>query len=275
VTVIVSVKINDGVIMAADSASIFDNGQTYLTADKIVNLVKGLPIGVMVTGSGGIGSESITTLFKDLRKRLDGSTKVKHAWALDPEAYTISAVADRVREFLFSEKVDALGLEAWMRLRICGYSAGRPLPEIWEVLLQGRQCEAPTMVQPEDQVGPRWDGEYDALDRLFLGFGTQFGAALTTIMNVQPDQLDGTKNQFLGQLSESVVLAAMPVQDAIDLARYMVETTIGFVRFSIRKQPKTVGGAVEIAAITKHEGFRWVQRRHFYPASLNPPPATP
>jgi hypothetical protein len=62
VTVIVSVKINDGIIMASDSASTFATGQTYLTADKIVNLVKGLPIGVMVSGNGGIGSESIATL---------------------------------------------------------------------------------------------------------------------------------------------------------------------------------------------------------------------
>jgi hypothetical protein len=72
-------------------------------------------------------------------------------------------------------------------------------------------------------------------------------------------------------LYENVVISAMPVQDAIDLARFLVETTIGFVRFSLTMQPKAVGGSVEIAAITKHEGFQWVQRRHFYPASLNPP----
>jgi hypothetical protein len=35
VTVIVSVKINDGIIMASDSASTFATGQTYLTADKL------------------------------------------------------------------------------------------------------------------------------------------------------------------------------------------------------------------------------------------------
>jgi hypothetical protein len=76
--------------------------------------------------------------------------------------------------------------------------------------------------------------------------------------------------KFTEHLREQMVLPAMPVQDAIDLARFMVETTIGYVRFGVMRQPKTVGGPVEIAAITKHEGFRWVQRRHFYPESLNP-----
>src|SRR5205085_11747816 len=98
-TVIVSVKINDGIIMASDSASSFANGQIYLAADKLLNLVKGLPIGIMVTGAGGIGSESIATLLKDLRQRLDGSTM--HDWSLARENYTISEVAGRVREFLY------------------------------------------------------------------------------------------------------------------------------------------------------------------------------
>jgi hypothetical protein len=34
----------------------------YRHADKIVNLRQGLSIGVMVTGAGGIGKESIDTL---------------------------------------------------------------------------------------------------------------------------------------------------------------------------------------------------------------------
>jgi len=37
--------------------------------------------------------------------------------------------------------------------------------------------------------------------------------------------------------------------------RLLVETTIGFVKFSVAR-PKTVGGSIAIAAITKHEGFQ-------------------
>jgi len=48
----------------------------------------------------------------------------------------------------------------------------------------------------------------------------------------------------------------------------MVETTKGFIRFAVGLH-KTVGGQTEIAAITKHEGFKWVQRKHFYPPDLN------
>jgi hypothetical protein len=65
-------------------------------------------------------------------------------------------------------------------------------------------------------------------------------------------------------------LDAMPVQDAIDLARWLVHVTMGYQRFNVLQQPKTVGGSIELAAITKHEGFRWIERRHFYSPHLNP-----
>ena len=54
-TIIVSVKINDGIVMAADSAGTMDSGHVYVHANKITNLCEGLPIAAMSTGSGGIG----------------------------------------------------------------------------------------------------------------------------------------------------------------------------------------------------------------------------
>ena len=124
-TVIVSVKINDGIVMASDSASTFTNTQVYDHAEKIVNLVKGLPIGAMATGDGGIGSESLTTLLKDLGKRLADK---QDSMYLDPSSYTMADVAGRVHQFLFAEKSMPSGGTANILLRVCGYSAGRPLP---------------------------------------------------------------------------------------------------------------------------------------------------
>jgi len=60
-TGLVSVKINDGVVMAADSASSFASGMIYNHAQEIVNLRRGLPIGAMMTGAGGIGNDGSRT----------------------------------------------------------------------------------------------------------------------------------------------------------------------------------------------------------------------
>lgn len=51
----------------------------------------------------------------------------------------------------------------------------------------------------------------------------------------------------------------MTIPDAIDYARFLVQTTSDYHRFA-DKVP-TVGGPTEIALITKWIGFRWVERK--------------
>lgn len=258
-TVLVSVKINDGVVMAADSASSFASGMIYNNSRKIVNVREGLPIGAMVTGAGGIGNESLDTLLKDLRRRLSGEEAAYADWALDPARYTMQSVASRLRQFLFEEKSIAHGAATWTKVRLCGYSSGRPLAEVWEVSLMGETCPAPTCIQNEHEFGLRWDGEYEALDRLVFGLGTRFNE-FAVKHGLSGQQAAELREKLVPDLYELLFIEAMPIQDAIDLARYLVETTIGFIRYSVSR-PKTVGGPIEIAAISKHEGFQWIQGR--------------
>jgi hypothetical protein len=268
-SIIVSVKINDGIVLAADSATSFAIGQIYEHANKIVNLVKGLPIGVMTCGAGGIGNASTATLLKDLRQRLAGEDEAHSDWKLNPAKYTMEFVNSRVQEF-FNEKVKEADFTSFLLLRICGYSSGRPLPEVWQVaFLDQEERLDPCCIQPEDNFGARWNGENEALDRMILGMGTIPEAGVKAL-GMTVEQAAEAHNMLLPHIYENLILPAAPVQDAIDLARFMVETTKGFIRFSITR-PKTVGGPIEIAAITKHEGFKWVQRKHFFSSEFNKP----
>ena len=61
---------------------------------------------------------------------------------------------------------------------------------------------------------------------------------------------------------------AMPTTDAVDLARFLAETTKQFVR--LQRGCNAVGGSIDIATITMHENFEWVDRKHFYSRALNP-----
>lgn len=253
--------------MAADSATTFAIGQIYEHANKIVNLVKGLPLGVMTCGAGGIGNASIATLLKDLRRRLSGNDKDHLEAKLDAANYTMELVAKKVHEF-FAEKAAESSAPPFLLLRICGYSTGRHQPEVWQVCFNNSKLEAPTCVQDEGNFGPRWNGENEALDRLILGVGS-VSAEGAKALNLTTEQFDEARSKVMQQTYETLILPAAPIQDAIDLARFMVEVTGSFIRFSIRRI-KTVGGRTEIAVITKHEGFKWVQRKHFFSQELNP-----
>jgi hypothetical protein len=74
-------------------------------------------------------------------------------------------------------------------------------------------------------------------------------------------------------MSVDLVQPAMPFQDAIDLAEFMVDLTIRYSRFDTGAP--TVGGPIEIAAISKHEGFKWIKRKYYYDQALNIPHPAP
>lgn len=73
---------------------------------------------------------------------------------------------------------------------------------------------------------------------------------------------------LLSALQAPLIAPPMPIQDAIDLAEFLVDLTIKFSRFM--PGASTVGGPIDIAAITKHEGFRWIKRKHYYSVAVNP-----
>jgi hypothetical protein len=258
VTIIVSVKINDGIVLAADSAGTMSSGHVYTHAHKITHLCDGLPVAAMSTGSGGIGNESVETLLKDLRRRFAGLVPAFADWRLDAGTYTVEQVAIQLRAFLFEEKASVGGGETNIQLRVCGYSYGRPLAEVWEVNMTQQICPPPRCIMDENSFGVLWDGQYEALNRLILGLGYDIGAALVR-HGIPAQDASRLQAELIKDLYATLAVPAMPIQDAVDLARVLVETTIGFIRFAVFL-PKSVCGAVAIAAITKHEGFRWVQR---------------
>jgi hypothetical protein len=269
-TVIVSVKINDGIVMATDSVTSYASGITYQHAIKIVNLVKGLPIGAMVTGNGGIGNESIETLLKDLRQRFQGEDAAYPTWKVDPNNYTMESIVTQLREFIWTEKAQPQGAGISMQIRVCGYSSGRPLPEVWDVEITDHDCLVPKVVQAETHCGLLWAGDYEAINRLVLGVPGDLVPAVMTEFGMSMEDAIAARDRIIPHLYHQLVMSSMPIQDAIDLARFLVETTAGYVKFALNRGSKTVGGPIEIAAITKHEGYKWVQRKHFYRKDLNP-----
>jgi hypothetical protein len=270
-TIVVTAKVTDGLVLTADSASTFTGPgavKIYNNANKIFNLVKVWPIGAMVYGNGSIGSSSIETLTKDLRARL--SNPNDSDYYLNRTSYTIEEVANKARRFLYLENF----LSAYpsppsdfgMGYRVCSYSSGEALPEVWEFGIWAGQCDPPTQIQTRDQFGVRWAGENEALDRLILGVSSGLKPALLARGETQASA-DALCLEIINLSGTNLIIPAMPIQDAIDVARFLVETATKFARYGFR--PETIGGPTELAAITKHEGFKWVARKHYFNAEFN------
>lgn len=115
-TIAISMKINDGIILATDSSStIFGKNEegidevhhTYFTADKLFNIKKGSPIGVMTWGEGSINNQSISTLIKDFRKE-----------SINKEYVSVMDTSNDFKNFL-EEKITA---DETMGFLLAGYS---------------------------------------------------------------------------------------------------------------------------------------------------------
>src|SRR5271163_4574191 len=101
--------------------------------------------------------------------------------------------------------------------------------EIWQVTLLGKQCAPPSLSRGEENFGVNWDGEYEPLNRLIFGVGMGFKDAVAAQLGIAAEQIEAVEMQIVGPLYEAMAIPAMPVQDAIDLGRYLVETTAGYV----------------------------------------------
>ena len=278
-TVTISIQVMDGVVIGADSTSSLSTGghdvsNTYDNANKIVNICKGKPIGLYFWGTGSIGNSSLTTLAKDLRRRFAGDDDLNDPWRLDTNNWTVHSVAEQVRQFFYEDAYTrvyehAPEPDSDTGIAICGYSPGREVSERYEVVFGRNGCDGPGNEEPDGQLEdlvPR--GVTDPITRLVLGVSLDLPNILVNDLGLPAENLDAALRILLGKLNNTPVHAAMPIQDAVDLADFLVELTKQWVRF-LPGAP-TVGGPTEVAAITKHEGFKWVKRKFYYESNLNP-----
>jgi hypothetical protein len=274
VTVAIAVKVFDGVVLATDSATSLTlqggGAQVYNNANKVFHLHRKKPIGAMTWGLGNIGDASIATLMKDFRRRLMGKDPDHPNWEIQAN-YTVESVVDRMVDLLHDELYSVAFAQQQapfpeLGMMVVGYSHGERQAEGWTVVFKDPATRPiASLTIARDQVGWVANAQTQATHRLFNGYEESFKASLMALIPQPQQQL---AEQIFSSAVRQPAQPAMPFADALSLARFLVDTTAGFSHFSLG--PDTVGGEVEIAGITRYEGFKWVSRKHYYSPSLNP-----
>lgn len=273
-TVCVAVKVNDCIVFSADSAStlskVDNTGRSvvlnvYNNADKVFKLHRKLPLVAMTCGMGHFGIRSISNLSKELRQDL-----IREGSCIEPSDYTVEEVAKRAQKF-FKQKYDAdpnlKSDQDFFEFWIGGYGSDNEHGEIWKIsIIAGSFFEPEQLSGPDAEAGIHWGGQGEAIARLVIGIDP----SLIGVLCMAGTQQELAQRIFqVGRetLETRMSPPQMPTKDAILLAKFLVTTTIGY--FSFKFGSNIVGGVPDVATVTKFEGFKWIERKHYYPEELN------
>ena len=270
-TIAISIKVNDGLVMAADSASTIVSAESivnvYDNTNKVFNLHKQLPVGAITWGSGSIGNSSIATLVKDFRQLITNDP----SYRINPQEYTIKEIVEKFYDFIilnnYTREFAGWENKPDLGFIIGGYSAGATHAEDWIIQINENQIHPPELLRDLVESGLVWQGQPEAIYRLVLGYSPLLENILLHA-KIEEEKVKEILGLCEAHLQAPMIIPAMPIQDVIDIARFLVDLTAKYIKYT--PGAPTVGGPIEIAAITKHEGFKWVQRKFYFDKKYNP-----
>ena len=126
--------------------------------------------------------------------------------------------------------------------------------------------EEPMQINADDPLSISWFGETSFMTRLLLGFDERL-MEIFKDNGVDEETITNIFNDCNEKLQLPLGVPAMPIKDAIDLVKFLADISVNSSRFV--PGPQVIGGPIDIAVITKHEGFKWIQRKHYYDKDLN------
>ena len=271
-SIVASVKSRDGIVLAADSAAQI-HGETpdgtvgilkvFYNAQKLFQ-IRELPIGVLTYGVGNIGLRSVQGILTDYSSEVEKSKRYENN--LNLEEFASDLAKHLLESYKSSEELKSIPEETWPDLGILigGYSEGHPHAEEWEFVVPSQPN--PKRVRKESDFGASWRGIAIPFIRIFKGFDPRLKEE---ILSIVPEGLKEQINQLHAGMQAPVLFDAMPIQDAIHFAEFIINTTIAQAQFEIGVS--SCGGPTLMAVIRHERGFEWVtQPRLTVSSGLSP-----
>ena len=255
----------EGIVLAADSRVTLTNqlqvpnqpalllSSTYDNATKLLRVKGQEYIGAVTYGIGAIGE-----------------TEPRTAHSYIPEIEQELKNAGRLSVQEFAEKLSKFFLDKWdsqkmphvkgqdMVFLVGGYDEGATYGKVFDIFIPSRPAPFEWHCDP-GQFGLVWGGQREYADRLIHGFDGRLPELTKNFLNLDDKKRDELFLHLRSQLQAPVPFAFLPLQDSVDLAIFLIRTTIIVQHWIIGI--RGVGGAIDVAVITQAKGFEEVQRK--------------
>lgn len=255
----------EGIVLAADSrVTLMAQMQvpnqppmllpsTYDNATKLLRVKGHDYVGAVTYGAGAIGQTEPRTA---------------HSYIPEFEAELKDSPRLGVQEF--AERLSQFFLNKWtaqnmptipggdMVFLVGGYDEGAPYGRVFEIFVPSRPKPVEWHAGP-GQFGLVWGGQREYADRLIHGFDSNLPELLKNYLALDDQRRDEVRNHLQGMLQAPVPFAFLPLQDCVDLATFLIRTTIVMQHWVMGV--RGVGGAIDVAVITQTDGFTEIQKK--------------
>ena len=253
----------EGIVLAADSrvtltATSDNSGHREITHSYYDNATKLLRVngqdfvGAVTYGQGAIGG---------------GSPRTAHSYLPEFEAdlagngrLSVETFATKLSEF-FQKQWDMSEMPAEstpMLFLVGGYDPDQPYGRVF-------QFSIPTAPDPDEvQKGPNdfgmvWGGQTEITDRIINGFDVRLPNIAQEILSLSDDDRDHLGRRLQESLQTVIPFQFLPLQDCVDISILLIRTTIAIQNWIVGV--RGVGGPIDIATITRTDGFTSIQQK--------------
>jgi hypothetical protein len=227
---------------------------TFDNATKLLRVAGQKSVGAVTYGVGAIGQKQPRTAHSfmpefeaELAKKGDGTQIPVQKFAEELSSF-----------FLRQWKAQGMPMQssppADMVFLVGGYDKDEPYGRVFDIFIPSRP--EPREVHAND-FGMVWGGQKEYTDRLIAGFDPNLPGLVQSILKLSDEQRDALHKQLTGQLQAPIPFQFLPLQDCVNLSILLIRTTIAIQTFLVGI--RGVGGAIDIATITRTEGLRPIQ----------------
>jgi hypothetical protein len=225
---------------------------TFDNATKLLKVKGQDHVGAVTYGAGAIGQREFRTASSYLP---EFEAELGNSGRLAVQEFADKLSSFFSRQWVAAEMPSAAGSD--MAFLIGGYDQDAAYGRIFEIFIPSRP--APIEWHPDREFGVVWGGQRDIVDRLILGFDPKLPALAVNFLNQQPGQVQALETELKNKLQVAIPYQFLPLQDCVDLSIFLLRSTITLQRWSIGV--RGVGGAVDVATITRTKGFEPIQQK--------------
>jgi 20S proteasome alpha/beta subunit len=249
----------EGVILAAESRVTlslkdennnvhhinFDNATKLLSFSKPHNYV-----GAVTYGLAAIGQRTVHSFLPEFEA------------SLPHERIKIDEFAKRLSDFFMVQWQKTMPADYKgpnITLVVGGFNDGEPYGCVYIIEIPNKAV--PELRGNELSFGITWGGQREFVDRLIRGYDNNALAIIQRELAVDPMKMSTLQNS-LEPLGMKIALPTMALQDCVDLAIFFIRTTI--IGQSLTIGLRGCGGPIDVATITRRDGFRYIQKKSVF-----------